>query len=306
MTRILITGASGLLGLNLAIEAAKHHEVFGVVNNHPVKTEAFKIMKADLLKPGTIESVFDETQPDWVIHCAALTNLDACDQTPELAYRLNADLPQKLATYVGRSGARMIHVSTDAVFDGQRGDYSEEDAPNPINVYARTKFEGEQAVASVYPRAIIARVNMFGWSMTGKRSLSEFFFYNLQKGQSVMGFTDVYFCPLLVNDLADLFLQMLSKGLSGLYHVVSNECMTKYKFGVHIARKFGLDESLIQPVLVKNSSLTAARAPRLSLRVDKLINDLGQTPPKLIPSINKLYDLYLEGYPQKLMKMKAE
>jgi len=305
LTRILITGASGLLGINLALEIAKHHTVFGVVNRHSLKTSAFEVLKADLLRPGALENVLEVTRPDWVIHCAALANLEACKQDPVLAARLNTELPEKLATLVARSGARLIHVSTDAVFDGKRGDYSEDDAPNPINIYARTKLDGELAVRQANPQAIIARVNLFGWSLSGKRSLAEFFYYKLSAGERVNGFTDVFFCPLLVNHMAGVFLAMLEKGLSGLYHVVNRDCLTKYDFGLAIASKFRLDGALIKPVSVLASGLQAPRSPRLTLRVDKLEHDLGVVLPGIDSGIDEFYRLHTIAYPQRLFAMAA-
>ena len=104
-----------------------------------------------------------------MIHCAALANVDACEADPAQARQLNTEVPGKLAEHVARGGARLLHVSTDAVFDGQRGGYTEEDAPNPLSVYARTKLEGEQARAGrPTPTAIVARVNLFGWSLIGQ------------------------------------------------------------------------------------------------------------------------------------------
>ena len=301
--RILVTGASGLLGLNLALEVAKEHNVFGTVKDHAITTDAFTVHQTDLLVPGAVERLLDKTQPDWVIHCAALANVDACEANPALARQLNSELPRKLATHVGRGGARLVYVSTDAVFDGQRGDYTEEDIPNPLSVYAQTKLEGEQAVAETNPGAIIARVNLFGWSLTGKRSLAEFFFYNLSAGKRVMGFTDVYFCPLLVNVLAHIFIKMLASDLSGLYHVVSRDCLSKYDFGMMIARRFSLDEGLITPSSVEQAALKAARSPKLTLRTDKLTRDLGQFPPSLSTGIERFYTLYQQGYPQKLQAL---
>jgi dTDP-4-dehydrorhamnose reductase len=301
--RILVTGASGLLGLNLALETAKHHDVYGIVKDHAIKSNAFTVLQTDLLVPGAVERLIEETQPDWVIHCAALANVDACEAYPALAQQLNSELPRNLATNVDRCGARLLHVSTDAVFDGQRGDYTEDDTPNPLSVYAKTKLDGERAVADANPAAIIARVNLFGWSLTGKRSLAEFFFYNLSAGNRVMGFTDVFFCPLLANDLADVFLKMLASDLSGLYHIVSRDCISKHDFGISIARRFSLDEELISPSSVEEAGLDAARSPKLTLRTDKLTRDLGEFPPGWSIGIERFYTLYQEGYPQKLRSL---
>ena len=304
--RILITGASGLLGLNLALETTHRHTVFGTVNDHSLKTNAFTVIQTNLLAPGAVEHVLEHTQPEWVIHCAALANLDACEADPDLARQLNTDLPRTLASHVARSGARMLHVSTDSVFDGLRGDYSEDDLPNPLGVYSRSKLASEQAVLEVDPSAIIARVNLFGWSLPGNRSLSEFFFNNLSQGRQVMGFTDVFFCPLLANHLAGIFIRMLESRLSGLYHVVSSESLSKYDFGMRLARRFNLDGSLINPTSVAQSGLKAARSPNLTLRTGKLANALGETLPSLSTGLEGLYTLYQQGYPQALRSLATE
>ena len=311
--RILVTGASGLLGVNLALEASRENSegsaveynrhVYGLVNDNRLSTDHFTVIQGDLLAPGTVERLLDEIQPDWVIHCAALANLDACEADPARAQQLNSEVPRQLAYYVARSGARLLHVSTDAVFDGKRGEYTEEDTPNPVGVYSRTKLEGEQAVLEADPGAVVARVNLFGYSLTGKRSLGEFFLYNLLTGKPVMGFTDVIFCPLLANDLAAIFLNMLESGLSGLYHVVSSECLSKYKFGLRIAHRFGLQENLIQPISVSQAGLKAARAPILSLRTEKLTHALGAPTPTVDAGIERFYQLYQEGYPRYLRSL---
>jgi dTDP-4-dehydrorhamnose reductase len=298
--RILITGASGLLGLNLALETTRRHTVFGTVNDHALKTDAFKVIRTDLLVPGAVEHLLEVTRPDWVIHCAALANLDACETNRLLAQQLNTELPRTLAGYVARSGARLVHVSTDSVFDGLRGDYSEDDIPTPVGEYSRTKLDGELAVAEADPTAIIARVNLFGWSLTGNRSLAEFFFNNLSLHKQVMGFTDVFFCPLLANDLADLFIRMLERKLSGLYHVVSSESLSKYDFGLRLAQRFDLDGSLITPTSVTQSGLKATRSPNLTLRSDKLAHALGEPLPRLSTGLDRFYTLYQQGYPHML------
>lgn len=304
--RLLVTGASGLLGLNLALEASHRHDVVGTINQHRLRTSAFEVLSVDLGSPGAIEQMLEYTRPDWVIHCAALANLEACEAAPELAYQLNTQVPGQLAMHVAKGGARLLHVSTDAVFDGTRGGYSEEDEPNPLSVYARTKLEGERAVLSANSEAIVARVNLFGWSLRGERSLSEWFFYNLQAKNPVKGFTDVYFCPLLANELGRLLVRMLEKQLTGLYHVVSRECISKYAFGVAIARQFGLQEELIAPISVSEFGLRAARSPLLTLKSVKLSRDLGEELPGISEGIQQLYSLYQAGYPQALRSMAVQ
>ncbi|HWQ83776.1 MAG TPA: SDR family oxidoreductase [Anaerolineales bacterium] len=301
--RVLVTGASGLLGANLALEAAKDHTVYGLVNTLDLHTEAFQVLKGDLAEPGEIERLLDITQPEWVIHCAALANVDACETDQARAVQLNTEVPRKLAINVARGGARLLHVSTDAVFDGIRGNYVESDPPNPLSVYARTKLDGERAVAEANPDAMIARVNLFGWSPSGRRSLAEWFFNNLSTGKPVMGFTDVYFCPLLANDLGKIFLDMLQNQLRGLYHVVARDCQSKYEFGVQLARLFNLDAGLIQPASVMASGLAAARSPNLTLNTAKLTRALGYPPPDIQQGLQSFYQLHQQNYPHRLREM---
>jgi dTDP-4-dehydrorhamnose reductase len=195
----------------------------------------------------------------------------------------------------------MIHISTDAVFDGMKEDfYIEDDAPNPLGVYAQTKLDGERNVLSANPDAAIARVNFFGWSLSGTRSLSEFFYNNLSTGQTASGFTDVWFCPMFVGDLAEILVRMLEKGLSGLYHTVGSEALVKYDFGVKIARQFGFDDGLVRPMSVEESALKAKRSHNLRLSIHKLSTDLGTVIPGVSTGIAKFYTQYKQGYPQKM------
>jgi len=298
--RILITGASGLLGVTLALEAAKKHTVTGTTQAQKLRTEAFKAIQCDLLAPGAVEELLEKTQPEWVIHCAALANVDACEANPTLAERLNTWLPKKLAEHVARGGARLVYISTDAVFDGRRGEYTEDDTPSPLSVYARTKWHGEQGVEEVNPDVIIARVNFYGWSLTRKRSLAEFFFYNLSNGNAVPGFRDIYFCPLLVNDLAMILLDMLEKKLHGLFHVVAHDSINKYDFGLKLANLFGLDDNLIIPTTSLNANLLASRSPKLTLCTDKLAGALGNYPPSIDQGLKKFHLQHQQGYPEQL------
>lgn len=301
--RILVTGAGGLLGLNLAIELSENHTVIATDRKAIDDGEAFTSLQRDLLEPSAVDALLDETEPDAVIHCAALANVDACESDLELAARLNTDLPGGFAEAAARRGVQLVHISTDAVFDGVRGGYIEEDTPNPLSVYARTKLEGERKVFAAMPEAVVTRVNLFGWSASGDRSLAEHFYYNLKSGSPLKGFTDVHFCPILVNDLAAVFAEIFRRKLRGLYHLVSPVCLTKYAFGVAIAEKFGYDPGAIEPVEVGDFGLKAARSPLLTLDTTKLQNALGSPLPDVRSGLDHFYDLHQQGYPKKLNQM---
>ena len=144
------------------------------------------------------------------------------------------------------------------------------------------------------------RVNFYGWSLSGKRSLAEFFFYNLTENKTISGFTDVLFCPLQVNQLARILPQMLEKKLSGLYHAVGPQAISKYMFGVEIARKFGFNPNLISPKSVGSSGLAAKRSQNLSLSIHKLSTELGQSLPDFSTGLDEFHEQFKEGFPQKI------
>src|SRR5215208_6970914 len=298
--KLLIVGASGLLGINLAMEAMREVEVVGV-DRGKLKSAPFPVFNTGLITKKVIDSILDDAQPDWLINCAAMANLDECEENPDRATFINVDVPAQLAQACSERGIRFVHISTDAVFDGEKTQpYTEDDLPNPQGVYSQTKLDGEHATLSENPEAIVARVNFFGWSLSGRRSLAEFFINNLSEEKYVNGFTDVVFCPMLVNDTARLLLEMLQKNLSGLYHVVGAQAMNKYQFGVEIARTFGLKESHISPKSVEGSGLTAKRSHNLWLSTHKLSTDLGREIPTFSTGLAEFYTQLQQGYPQKI------
>ena len=299
MTRFLVTGVSGLLGLNfaLAVDGKKHH-VIGVANTTPLTWVDFEFRQAELTKPGIVEKLVTETKPDVILHCAAIANLEACETDPQRAEEVNAVLPEVIAQSALKHGIQMIHISTDAVFDGTRGHYVETDQPNPLSVYARTKLQGEQAVLAENCQAMVARVNFYGWSTSGTRSLAEFFVNNLEQGRPVKGFTDVLFCPMMVLDLADMLVEAAEKNLQGIYHLVGSQFMSKYDFGLAIARTFGFDPALISPAPVSEGGLKAARSPNLTLDTGKVTAALGHDLPDFEGGLAKFYTQYRHGFPQ--------
>jgi len=238
-----------------------------------------------------------------VFHCAAMTEVDRCEAYPADAELVNAAVPRAIARIAARRGAKLVQISTDAVFDGQYGEYDENDGTNPLNAYGLSKLHGEQAVAEENPDALIARVNFYGWSWQGRRSLAEFFYNQLAAGRVVDGFSDIVFSPLLVNDLALILLHMADRGLSGLYHVTSSESQSKFAFGRMLARQFGFDERLIRPASYKTANLRAPRARQLSLSSAKLAQALGRRLPGQAESMAGFHALFVQGYRERLQKL---
>jgi dTDP-4-dehydrorhamnose reductase len=301
--RILVTGASGLLGLHLALLASEEHAVVGQVHTHPLTGVPFEIVTAGLDSPDAVKRLLDEAHPDAVVHTAALALPDRCEEDPAYSEQVNARLPGWFARETAHARIPLVHVSTEAIFDGTQGNYREEDAPNPRNTYARHKLAGERAVAEADPNALIVRCVFYGWSLNGTRSLAEFFYNNLSAGHRVRGFTDAIFSPLIADDLARLMLVALERRLSGVYHIASLEGMSKYDFGVGIARLFGFDERLISEASVADSGLKASRSANLSLCTDKLAAALGAHPPGMMPGMWKFYRQKVDGTAERIRAM---
>jgi len=262
-------------------------------------------MACDLNSHGAVEKLITSEKPDCILNCAAVANIDVCEKEPLLAEEMNSLLPKRLAAVAGTLGIKIIHISTDAVFDGIRGGYSETDAPSPVNVYGRTKLAGENGVLTINPKAIVARVNFFGWSLSGKRSLAEWFYNNLKNNNKISGFTDIYFCPVLVNILCDTLARLAESGTSGVYHVVGGEAISKYDFGIKLAEKFGFDRGLISKAAFSKNQDVAPRGGQMTLSTLKLYENAGMTMPGVDESLEGFHALCAEHYPERLRSMLA-
>ena len=306
MAKILVTGASGLLGSNLVLEAVQHHDVIAVSHTHPVCLEGAETVLADLSLPENANRIICQYAPDWVIHCAAYTNVDQCEKNPDIAFRLNRDMSRWVAQATKTCGGRLVYISTDAVFDGSKSGYGEEDIPQPNNIYSQSKLDGERVATEEDPDVMIVRTNFYGWNAGEKKSLAEWFLEHLEEGRICRGFTDVFVKLLLVNDLVDLLLQMMERKCEGIYHVLGNDCTSKYGFGIQLAQVFKLDERLIQPANLDQIGLLAPRARNLCLDTSKVSNVLGREMPSVETGLCRFYELKQRGYPKSLKSLIGE
>jgi dTDP-4-dehydrorhamnose reductase len=303
MPRLLITGASGLLGANLVLTAQKEHEVIAVYHRHPIALEGVQSVSADLCQPGRAKEVFDRIQPDWVIHCAADTSIDELEGDPERAFRMNRDMAGNVAEAAKKTGSKLVHISTDAFFDGISGSYREDDPTQPMNVYGKSKLAGEQAVQALCPEALIIRTNIFGWNAQPKSSLAEWFINNLMEGIPCKGFVDVYFNPLLVNQLWVILNSLMRLDLGGVFHLGSDQCISKYEFGVRLAESFDLNKELISAVEIEPGSLRAPRPKNTCLDCSKIRKVINVGLLNLESNLGFFHELEQSGYVEEIRKM---
>lgn len=299
---LLVAGASGFLGRTLALEAlASGRRVTGSVNRHAAADQpGLAVVTADLTVPSAAKRLLRHLEPKWVVNCAAVANVDECERDPERARALNVELPRALAAACAEAGVGLVHMSTDSVFDGERGNYSEDDEPAPVNVYARSKLEGERAVHEVLPAALVLRTNFIGVSPSRSVGLADWIASKLESGERIRGFADVMFAPLLVNELARLVLAAIDSELQGLYHASARDACSKYDFGCRLARALGFDSTLIDRATLADAKLTARRPLNTSLSSSRLERALGRPMPSIESAIAGYVALHGAGYASRL------
>ena len=225
--------------------------------------------------------MIEEHRPDVIIHTAAATDVDGCERDPAMARRENTEVAGAIARASVAVGARLIHISTDAVFGPDRKTHTEQDPTGPVNTYGASKLAGEAAVAQADPTALIVRTTIYGWNALPKQSLGEFFVDRLGQGLETSGFEDAWMTPILVDDLAESLLALSTTTYAGVLHVVGDGCVCKADFGRRLAVAFGADPALIRSTRLADAALVARRNPWACLSTDRA-SSLGVR----IPDVN--------------------
>ncbi len=264
MTELLVIGG-GLLGREVAIASRNRFETALTYNAHPLEIEGCKIYQVDIT--GNLDLI-QSLRPEYIILTAAMTNVDRCEVDLEGAWNTNALGPKKVALEAKKAGSRLIYVSTDYVFDGERGMYREDEATMPINHYGKSKLAGEQFVQEICPESVIARTSViYGWN-PARLNFATWAMEEMRKGNRINIVTDQYNSPTLASHLAEMLLEI--KDESGIFHACGSDRISRYDFTVKVARTFGLDESLINPISSSQLSWKAKRPGDSSLDVSKI------------------------------------
>ncbi len=289
--KIFITGGSGLFGSKLAeIAMSKGYEVFsGYRNNVPPHGEP---VRYDLLDYGSIERVIEDIRPDAIVHSAALTNVDRCEEEPTLAFRMNSLATKKISEMARKYGIYMLYISTDYVFDGRRGYYKETDEINPINVYGFTKYVGELWVDAVGRTSVIYGAK----PASGKVNFALWLINKLGSGEEVRIIDDQYITPTLNTNLAKMSLEMVERGIKGVYHLAGETRVSRYDFTVKLAEVFGFDKELIKRSKMAEMNWKAERPKDSSLNTEKVSGVLNEKPYDLMKSLKVLKkEVYSDG-----------
>jgi len=279
--RILVTGASGLLGNKVIKLALKRgHEVYSIYKEHPISIG--KSIKLDITSYRELHDVISRIKPDVIIHTAAYTDVDGCEMNKDLAWKVNAEATKHIAIISAKVSSYLIYISTDYVFDGSKGLYSEEDIPNPISYYGYTKLKGEEFVREYAKEWCIARTSViYGWGLHHKMNFATWLISNLKQGKEVKVLIDQYVSPTLNINLAQMILEMAERRLSGILHTAGRTRVSRFMFALSLAETFGLNVSLIKPAKMEEMNWKAKRPKDSSLNVNKAISMLKTKPLEL-------------------------
>ncbi len=274
LKKIFITGISGLLGSSIARNISKDIDVAGCYLNNDVvfSNKNVHIIKLDLLNYEKSYEEISKFSPDMIIHCIAMTNVDYAETHKEECRALNVKTTENVVKIAESLDAKLVYVSTDSVFDGEKGNYSETDKTNPLNIYAKEKLAGENIVKK-YKNSTIIRTNIYGINIQNKKSLFEWVLENLKNSTTFNGFTDIYFTPVLTNRFANTLTKIYELNFKGIVNIGSVDKINKYEFACMVADVFDYDKNLILPI-TSDGKFNTPRPKDTSLNV-KLAEKLG-------------------------------
>ncbi|MDZ7263238.1 MAG: SDR family oxidoreductase [candidate division KSB1 bacterium] len=258
--RLLITGGSGFVGGHLLLQAQPRYEIHATHLNHELASKGAIGHKIDLANAKQLEQLLAAIKPDVIIHTAAISQPDMCEQDQKRTHLVNVVTTEILARWSAEHGKRLIFTSTDMVFDGQRGMYAESDPPSPISAYARSKVAAEKVLQQYHQNWVIARVALvYGLGLLHPTSFFEKMLLDLKAGKTVTLFYDQYRSPILVNNLATALLELAEHHFVGIIHLGGTERISRWEFGLKVCEIFQLPN---QNLVKKSMDDFPAIAPR--------------------------------------------
>jgi dTDP-4-dehydrorhamnose reductase len=269
MKRLFITGGSGLLGSKFT-EITADYELIKTYHSNAEENA----IKLDITDKTDVLNKIKSLEPDMVIHSAALTNVDYCEDHQKEADQINAQGTLNMVKACEELDAKLIYVSTDFVFDGEKGNYHETDKTNPISYYGLSKLKGEEYVLNSSLKYAIVRVSvLYGWHKNF--NYVTWVINELSDKNQINIVTDEFNSPTYAENAAEAMLKIFSKDKEGIYHIAGDERINRYDFARNIARVFELDENLINPIKSDKLIRKAKRPVDSSLSVEKAKGDLN-------------------------------
>ncbi len=289
MATFLITGCNGLLGQKIAQIACKDWRILGIDLHESAVTPGIQYRRLDITAKGAISGLIDEIRPDWVINTASVTNVDHCETAKGLAWQVNVNGAENVALACQKIGSKMIHISSDYVFDGNNGPYSEEDTTNPLSWYGKTKLEGEQITLSCFPENIVLRTMvLYGYGPAVRPNFVTWVINSLQAGKAIRVVADQWGNPTYADNLAEALVELCASGAAGLFHFAGGEFLSRWEMATEITQKFDLNAKLITPIATSELNQSAPRPLRSGLKTEKIEKLLGAKPLSFQEGLNRI------------------
>ena len=261
--KVMITGVGGQLGTK--IYTMSEHENYGTYFGYTPKKADSNLFQLNLLERDNVINLVKKIKPDWIIHCAAATDVDWCEKERKAAWDINVEATRNVVDACKQVNAGIIYISTSFVFDGSKKIFYEDNDTNTINNYGLTKLEGEKIVKTSGLPFIIARTDqLYGWTDNPKNFVVKIL-NGLNKGEKIEVFTDWYNNSTLVDNISEVLLKLLNEGHIGTYHITGSSFINRYDWAVKIAEAFGLAGNLLVPI---NSSKYSPLAKRPQVHMD--------------------------------------
>ncbi len=290
-----ITGASGMLGTALIEGLNSEYKIYATSRKKGVSRENVEWDCFDLLDFNKLNNWLVVRHLDVIIHCAAIVNVDECEQYIYIAKELHYKTTKIIANYLNRSGGKLIYISTDSLFNGKKiGLYTEKDTTNPLNVYAKTKLSGEKPVLQM-KNGVVIRTNIIGCVEEGKTSFSDWIISNLKGKKMIKLFDDVVFSPLHVSDLSVIICKMIVNNAVGVYNAGSSTSLSKYEFGLILADIFNFESKYIEKSCIACTKSIADRPHNMGLSTNKLSLLLNEKMPTVERGIQLLKNQYVNN-----------
>lgn len=278
---MLVTGSSGFVGKNIVNQLGKEYEMVGISSTPAPTTNVV----ADLLSEG-LESILDETNPDVIVHCAALPNVDYCEENPGEAHKQNVETTRRLANWTMSKDRTLVFLSTDYVYPGVSNNYDEKSEVRPLNVYGKNKLEAEGLVKEVRKHIILRTTAIFGYDVGGKNFLMQML--TNDKPRNVP--SDQVSNPTDVRWLVHVMDKMLNREIYGTYIASGSEPMARSDFAFTICEVFGKDASLLKAVKTSELGQKAPRPLNNGLNPSKLCTLLGEEMPPVRKCLHRIYE----------------
>ena len=293
--RVLITGAHGLVGQALVhhMSGMPEYDVLATARDDESRLSggSFGYAPLDITRTDAVKRLFEDFAPTVVINCAAMTQVDDCEKHRDKCWKVNAEAVEDMARLCRSFGIRLIQLSTDFVFSGDDGPYSEKQRPNPVNFYGRSKLAAENATreAGVDKWAVARTVLVYGTGNKLSRSnIALWLVEALSNNEEVTIVTDQYRTPTYVQDLAHGLERLVHSEKCGIFHLSGREMVSIYDFAHEVAHVFDLDSSLIQPTTSQELNQRAKRPPRTGFVILKSETEIGYRPRSLRDGLRSL------------------